>query len=145
VNSNYPTVGGLERMHGKYALKNSIAVILADLSSSFGGDLKKDEIMEIVAEVRSGLNRNITLEGLYVVCSEIKSSSIYGKLTVNKVLTAVKSHIKEQSNAHENNNYQQHLQSKTNAPRKKENPSHDPEFRKVLLKYMKGEVSNLKK
>jgi len=136
VHQEYPTIGSLERMHGKEAAEKSMAVIVADLSSSFSGDLDKDDIMEIVTEVRVGLNRNITLEGLYLICSNLKRSSLF-KLKVNHVLKAVEEHLNEQSNAHLSKNYNKHLEIKQNEPRKNDkNPFADEGYRKAKIAHL---------
>lgn len=131
VNQEYPSIGLLERAHGDEKISKAIAVIVADLSSSFSGDLNKDEIIEIATEIRCGLTRNITLEGLYLLCSELKRSSIM-KLKVNHVLKAVEAHLNEQSNQHEMRNYNAHLANKYHDPRET-NAFDDPEFKKFKV------------
>ena len=145
VHQEYPTIGSLERIHGKDKAEKAMAVIVADLSSSFSGDLAKDEIMEIVTEVRSGLNRNITLEGLYLICSSLKRSSLF-KLKVNHVLKAVEDHLNEQSKAHQTNNYNKHLELKQREPRKNDkNPFADEGYRKAKIAHLnKNFTKNMK-
>jgi len=139
VHQEYPTIGSLERMHGKDSTENAMAVIVADLSSSFSGDLDKNDIMEIVTEVRSGLNRNITLEGLYLVCQELKRSGIF-KLRLNHVLKAFESHLNEQMKAYELKNYNQHLATKASAERTKTNPFQDPAYKKIKAERMASQM-----
>lgn len=117
VSTNSPSIGSLERTYGEPVVRNAMGVIISDLSASFRGDLEPSEIEEIIEEVRSGLFRNITLEGLYMVCRQIKTGKVHGKLNVNKVLQCVQEHLNEQCMVYQTINHNEHLSTKHNEPR----------------------------
>lgn len=107
-----PTLGALCRELGAQASRDCVAVLLADLSKSFHGELDKDDIMDIVEELHHGLFINMSLELIYLTCRKIKISNNYGKLTPNKVLSAMNDHLQELSNVISNENYNKHLSTK---------------------------------
>lgn len=111
VHENYPSIGDLQRTHGKEPVQTAIAVIVADLNQSFGGDLSKDEIIEVVAELRAGITVNLSLEDIYLACRTIKLNESY-KLKVSTLLKAFTQHFNEKSNLVANNNYNAHLATK---------------------------------
>lgn len=115
IQQKCPSIGSLERIHGKEATSKVMSVIIADLSSTFQGDLNIEEIQEVVTEIRSGFSRNISLEGLYIISSQLKRSKTY-KLRINNILKAIDDHIEEYSKAVTKANYNHHLQFKFNEP-----------------------------
>lgn len=107
------TVGEIIRHYGEENATKAVVVLFADLSTSFGSDLKKDHLLELSAEVQSSLYKNLSLEDLYIICNRVKTSDIYGKLTVNKVLKEVKNYFDEKLNEVDNYNYNKHLETKS--------------------------------
>jgi len=135
VNDKPPAIGALERQHGKEETQNVMAVIISDLNNSFGGDISKDDILEVVAEVRMGLTRSISLEDLYLICQKIKTSSTY-KLKVPTILKAVNDHLAEKSNMVMNMNYNYHLANKYEGDRSSKPYQEDADFRKAKIEYL---------
>lgn len=85
----YPSIGQLKQSYGQETTEKAVAVIIADLSTSFDGALQKDDILELVAEISCTYLRNLSLEDLFFLCRNIKGSKIYGKFGVNTVLQAM--------------------------------------------------------
>lgn len=141
LQEKYPTIGRLEREQGKEAVSKVMSVIVADLSASFGGDLKMEEIQEVVTEIRSGLCRNVTLEGLYMTCSKIKRTSTF-KLKVPTILKALDEHLEEHSQAVTKANLNHHLKFKFNEPRLSESSSVDEKFLQFKDAYNKKTTEN---
>lgn len=110
VDYKFPSIGTLCRTSGSDMVRTATGVILADLSSSFRGELSTDEIEELIEEVHGGLLRNITLEGLWLCCRQLKGSEVRGKLSVNKVLTALNKHLDDVTDLHEIKSKNDHLQ-----------------------------------
>ena len=140
AHEQFPSIGQLKREHGEQKTVEAIATVLTDLNKSFGNDLDQEQMLDIIANVVNGINRNITLEGFYLTCQEMKCNSTYGKLTSNKVLTAIKKHLNEQMNAYQLKNYNAHLAMKTSNARSKENPFDDPAYRKIKAERLATEM-----
>lgn len=140
AHEEFPSIGQLQREHGEQKTLEAIATILTDLNKSFGNDLDQEQMLDIIANVVNGINRNITLEGFYLTCQEIKCNSTYGKLTSNKVLTAIKKHLNEQMNAYQLKHYNQHLATKESAERTKTNPFDEPAYRKIKAERLASEI-----
>ena len=135
VKEQPPAIGALERQHGKEAISNAIAVIVSDLNQSFGGDIGKDDILEVVAEVRTGITRSISLEDIYLICQKIKTSSTY-KLKVPTILKAVNDHLAEKSNMVMNENYNKHLAGKFEGERSSTDYRDDDGYKKAKIEYL---------
>lgn len=108
------SLNGLKREYGLEKVEIFIDVILTDLNSSFDNDLDKNQIAEIIAELTTGFNANISLEGIYLTCRELKYNNTHGKLTLNKVLKALTKHLKDYVDHNESKNYNRHLSQKEN-------------------------------
>lgn len=72
-----------------------VAVIVADLSQFFNGDLEREDIEEVAAEVQFSMLKNLTLEDVYVACMRIKRSKVSYKLTANEVLRQLNAYMDE--------------------------------------------------
>jgi len=113
IKDEYPTIGQLKRTYPVKQLEKVCSVILADLSESFNGELEDDDIEEISAELNSTMIfLNLTIEDVFLACRDIKSSDTFGKLSVNKVLSAFKKHFDKRSNLIQNKNENEHLSHK---------------------------------
>lgn len=117
VSDDFPRVGELSRAYGNEVVEQCIAVLVADLSESFNGDLTKDNIDEIAVEINTGILRNHSLESIYLALKRTKTQDIYGKLTVNKVLKELHKTFDEISDAVMLKNYNNHLALKHHEPR----------------------------
>lgn len=93
LTSDYPTVGQLKRYYPVEKVEQVISIIFLDLSASFEGALNQDECAEISIEVSSSILSNLSIEDLYYTCRKIKTSKVFGKLSVNKVLSAINEHF----------------------------------------------------
>lgn len=113
----YTSIGILAKQYGNDKIEQCLCVLISDLNTSFEGDLSKENIEEIAVEISTGITRNHSLESIYWTLNKIKSSDIYGKLTVNKVLKQITQSFDEISNAVAESNYNKHLSTKFNEPR----------------------------
>ncbi|MCO5230162.1 MAG: hypothetical protein M9958_03300 [Chitinophagales bacterium] len=117
VQANYASIGALTRSQGKEQVRKVMAVLVSDLNTSFGGDMSKDEIIEAVYEIQNGISSNLSLEDLFLICSQLKRSHTY-KLKVPIILKAVEQHLEERTQLIMQNNYNAHLSTKHNEDRK---------------------------
>lgn len=116
VANNYERIGAIKRANNDEC-ERAIGVILADLSVFFGGDLTRDQVKMLIDELTTGMNLNMTMEGIFMVCQQIKTIDIYGKkLSPNKVLAEIKKHLDAQSEMIMKNNQNAHLQEKFRTP-----------------------------
>lgn len=117
LSTNKPTsIAGLIKEHGQEVIENCVAVLVADLNTSFSGELAREQIEEIVVELTSGFNRNHSLESIYLACRRLKTSESY-KLTVAKVLREADAVINEITEAVIAKNYEAHMATKFYDPR----------------------------
>ncbi|MEO9257392.1 MAG: hypothetical protein ABI207_03360 [Crocinitomicaceae bacterium] len=112
VHESYPTIGALQREYGKESLTSAIGVIISDVSLSFNSELSQNDILEVAAEIRSSVLRNVTLEGVYLACSELKREAIVGRLNVSKLLKAIHKHLNDITIEAQSKSYNDHLATK---------------------------------
>lgn len=112
VKEKMPSIGLLAKVHGEEVIENAVGVLISDLNESFDKNLSRNEIEEIIAEVTSGFSRNLTLEGIYLTCREIKYKNDTIKITVNKVLKALANHQNSLMECAMRINYSNHLSHK---------------------------------
>jgi len=91
------SIAKIARKNGVEVAEKYTAVMLADLSSSFGGDLTKDAVLELSAEISSTHLKALSLEDIMLVCEKLKRTEIYGKLKLNKVLVELDKHYDERA------------------------------------------------
>jgi hypothetical protein len=116
VANNYERIGAIKRANNDEC-ERAIGVILADLSVFFGGDLNRDQVKMLIDELTTGMNVNMTMEGIFMVCQQIKTIDIYGKkLNPNKVLSEIKKHLDAQSEMIFQKNQNLHRQQKFTDP-----------------------------
>lgn len=116
VTTKPPAIGALVREHGQEVVENCVAILVADLNTSFSGELSREQIEELAVELTSGFNRNHSLESIYLACRRLKISESY-KLTVAKVLKEADAILNEISETITNQNYNAHLATKFYEPR----------------------------
>lgn len=117
IEEKYTSIGMLSKQYGIDKVEQCLCVLVADLNTAFDGDLNKESIEEIAVEISTGITRNHSLESIYWTLNKLKSTDIYGKLTVNKVLKQVTQSFEVLSNATAESNYNKHLSTKFYEPR----------------------------
>lgn len=136
VAQNPPSLGILKRQNGEEKVSNAVAVIVADLSQAFNGDLTKDDIIEVVTEIMSGLTINLSLEDVYLICRNIKISHDY-KLKQSVVLKRANDYLNERSNYVANINYNKHLSTKFKDDRTSDRTAkNDHDFERFKMEYI---------
>lgn len=117
VENKYTSIAALSQQYGVDKIEQCLCVLVADLNTTFEGELSKENIEELAIEISTGITRNHSLESIYWALNQLKSQDIYGKLTVNKILKQVSQAFDELSNAIAKENYNKHLAIKFNEPR----------------------------
>ena len=117
VKETKPSIGMLAKQYGEEVIQNAVGVVISDLNESFNGDLSKNNIQELIAELTTGFNRNITLEGIFITCRELKYKNDTMKITLNKLLKAFANHQEEVMQLAMKHNYSKHLSVKESRDR----------------------------
>ena len=112
IKSDFPSVKKLEMEHGLEKVEKVLAVMFHDLSSSFNGDLDRDAVEELCAEITSTSTRNLSMEDVYLVCRNITKAKNYKKLDLNIVMLALEDHLNTRSNLIYEANLNDHLSKK---------------------------------
>lgn len=110
--NKYPSLVTLKKQYSLEKLEKVMSILLHDLSLSFNGELTKEDVEEVCAEINSSSLKNLTLEDIYLVCRNIKLSNNYGKLNVNKIMTELIKHQDNRFKAAEHYSYNKHLENK---------------------------------
>lgn len=92
MNKHVPGIGKMVRSEGRERVEKVVAVMLQETSSYFDEQMGKEQALDIAAELTTKY-AGIKLEDLWVCLNDLKSSEIYGKLTSNKVLSAMKKYM----------------------------------------------------
>lgn len=111
-----PSLGMIEKEHGFEKMTACVGVLISDLNTSFEGSLSKDAIEEIIAEATTGLMKNHSLETLFLACKKLKEDDRIYKLTLNKVVKAIRKGFDEYQNTLIETNYNNHLAQKFTDP-----------------------------
>lgn len=144
INDKPPTIGELKKQHGSEKIETALAIVVHDLGLSFDGEITKEHALEIAAEISSTILRNITLEGVFVTCQEIKRSDVFGKLNINKVLKAMHRHLEEQCEAISSKNYNNHLAQKFNTDSERSSTKREERIREQQHDYELDKLKNAK-
>jgi len=137
LESGYPTLGALKRVHGIERIETITSILFLDLNSSFGDELSPEHVQEISAELTSSNLINLSLEDIYFVCRLIKTSENYGKLTVNKVLKTLSSHFEKRIKKAGEISLNSHLSQKVRDDNRAQKLEQTKDvFRKVKIQYL---------
>lgn len=140
VKEKYSSIATLTRTEGKEPVQKAMAVLVSDLNTSFGGDMSKEEIIEVVVEVQSGICNNLSLEDLYLICSQLKRNHTF-KLKVPVILKAVEQHLEERTQLIMQINYNAHLNTKYNDDRKStQHEANDNAFKAFQSQYFNEQL-----
>jgi hypothetical protein len=112
VEEKYPSISSLEKVYEPDKIEKICMILVSDLSGSFDDELSDNEVQEIAVEINSTMLRNLSLEDLYLAFKELKSSEIYGRLTVNKTLKHLKKYMERKLDAVYEKNYNRYLELK---------------------------------
>ncbi len=132
ITNEYPAIGTLKKTYGADKTEKVIMVLLADLSASFSDELSKEQIEELAVEISSSHLVNLSLEDVFMVCRNIKTSKNFGKLNVNKVLNAFETHFNKRSEA-----FYQHNLNKEHFVTKQPRINGMRELNKLIMKNKK--------
>lgn len=111
--NNFPSLNELAKIYGNEKMEDIVCVLVADLNVSFEGELLREQVEEISIEIMSGISSNMPLELVFVTLQEMKyADNGFGKLTINKVLRAVRSKFNEYQKIHISQRESEHFQVK---------------------------------
>lgn len=89
MNAPQQTIGALARSRGSAKVENTLAVLLIETAAYFDQDMGKEQAIDIAVEITTKFNW-IKMEDVWVVLSDVRSSETFGKLTSNKLLSALR-------------------------------------------------------
>ncbi len=92
IDKRVPGIGQMMRREGRAKVEKVVAVMVQETSAYFDEQMGKEQAVDIAAEL-TGKYAGVKLEDVWVCLNELKSSEIYGKLTSNKVLSAMKKYM----------------------------------------------------
>lgn len=127
-----PSIGALARQYDPERAEKFVGVLVQDLSESFGGDLTERMVDEIAATIAGTPLRSLSLEDVFLVCQGIKETDQRGRLTVNKVMVALKGYANKRMEAFRRHHENQHLAGKFID---RDRSTADPEFEAYAKKY----------
>ena len=86
-----PSISKLCRFYSDEKIETIVAMMLQDTSAFVGEAMNKNQAIDTAVEILNTYPyRSLKLEEIYIICSEIKQSENYGKLTPNKMMVAIK-------------------------------------------------------
>jgi len=103
----------LKVTQGQEKTENAIAVVIGEAAVAFGERMDVEDALDLAAEIQTEYYY-LTLEDCYIVMSRLKRQPLYGKLTLNKILTAFEQYTAERVNTAANMNWNKHLAEKEN-------------------------------
>ena len=136
LEGNYPLIAGLKRQHGLAKVEKIVKIMVLDLSTAFGEELNT-VADELAVEIAS-LHYNLTLEDIFLVFKQLKTTPIYGKINQNKVLTALNDYWEERMEKVEKINLNKHLQNKQPFGERNNKATEIARHREVIKQYLKG-------
>jgi hypothetical protein len=126
MNTGVPGIATLVRRHGREKVEKVLAVMVSETAAYFDADMGQEQALDIAAEI-SIQYAAIKLEDVWVCLNELKSTEIYGKLTSNKVLSALKKYMHRRLEVAEQQSLNQHLAHQ--APRRSEGDGKEGDFK----------------
>ena len=108
MNGNYRAIGALVGDLGGKKVEKVLAVILTETSAYFDSEMGRDQALDIAAEI-TGKYNYLRIEDVWVCLNGLKSAEIYGKLTSNKILNAMRSYAETRIEAAGQQSLNQHL------------------------------------
>lgn len=113
IRGNYPSIVRLKLKKGEEKTEEAIAILINDAALAFGENMDEELLLELAAEVQTQYYY-MSLEDCYLVLNRLKRQPLYGKLTLNKILSAFEQYQKERVQKAAEMSYNQHLANKEN-------------------------------
>jgi len=113
LRGNYPSMVRLKLTEGQETTEKAIAVVVGTAAVAFGEKMDWEMTLDLAAEIQTEYYY-LTLEDCYIVMNRLKRQPLYGKLTLNKILTAFEQYTTERVNTAANMNWNKHLAEKEN-------------------------------
>lgn len=113
IRGKFPALSRLKKEMGQEKTEQAVAILVLDASVAFGEEIDKESALDLAAEVQTQYYY-MSLEDCYVVLNRLKRQPIYGKLNLNKILSAFEQYQKERIQKAEEMNYNHHLAEKEN-------------------------------
>ena len=110
-----PSMSNLCRQFGDEKIEKVVAMFIQDASMFVGEKMLREDALDCAAEIMNTYPyRSLKLEEIYIICQDIKQSDNYGKLTPNKMFSAVKKFWKDREKRAINHSIDQSQQQKDN-------------------------------
>lgn len=120
----YPSMARLKVTQGQEKTENAIAVVVGEAAVAFGEKMNIEDALDLAADIQAEYYY-LTLEDVYIVMKRLKRQPMYGKLNLNKILTAFEQYKEERINKAAKMNWNNHLADKE-SPNKPEPKFHNP-------------------
>jgi hypothetical protein len=114
LRGNYPTMVRLKITQGEETTEKAIAVVVGEAAVAFGEKMDWEVALNLAAEIQTEYYY-MTLEDVYIVMNRLKRQPLYGKLTLNKILTGFEQYRQERIAKAADMNYNNHLANKEGA------------------------------
>lgn len=108
MNAPQPAIGALVRAHGREKVEKTIAVMVIETAAYFDQEMGKEQAIDIAAEVTTRYPF-LKMEDAWVVMSDVRSSETFGKLTSNKLLSAIRNYSEKRMQAAAQQSLNEHL------------------------------------
>lgn len=108
MNVRVPGIGRMVQIHGRDKVEKVLAVMVAETAAYFDGEMGSEQALDIAAEL-TGRYSAVKIEDVWVCLNDLKSKEIYGKLTSNKVLSAMNKYMSRRLEAAEQQSLNHHL------------------------------------
>jgi hypothetical protein len=108
MNAPQPAIGALARTHGRERVEKTLAVMLVETAAYFDAEMGKEQALDIAAEITTTYPF-LKMEDAWVVLSELRSAELFGKLTSNKVLSALRKYTDKRLEAAGQQSLNEHL------------------------------------
>jgi hypothetical protein len=113
IRGKYPSLVSLKTKIGQEKTEKAIAILVGDAAVAFGEKIDYELALDLAAEIQTEYYY-LTLEDCYIVMNRLKRQPLYGKLTLNKILTAFEQYTTERINTAAEMNWNKHLAEKEN-------------------------------
>ncbi|MFW6370974.1 MAG: hypothetical protein ACOC10_07205 [Bacteroidota bacterium] len=113
LRGNYPSMVRLKITQGEETTEKAIAVVIGEAAVAFGEKMDWEVALNLAAEIQTEYYF-MSLEDCYIVMNRLKRQPLYGKLTLNKILTAFEQYKQERIKTASEMNYNHHLAEKEN-------------------------------
>lgn len=111
IGGDFPSLAVLRRNYNEETIENALSLLIVEASEYFGEGFSTKQAFNLSSEILSNYYY-LSLEDCILVLNRLKRTTIYGKLTLNHVLSLFDAYDSERTQIVNDNNYNQHLSYK---------------------------------